>query len=92
MTSARRKNPAPCTNTPPPGMAGRGLLRLLLPAGLAAAGPDKGVAITALIVEEVSVDRRAEARVIQFDRGIVAPFGGAFGPSRPDLCIMRCTA
>ena len=88
----RRKHPPHYMNTPPPGIAGRGSLRQLLPAGLAAAGPDEGVAITAFIVEQVGVDRRAEARVIQLDREIVASLGGAFRPPCPQLRFMRCTA
>ena len=86
------QEPGPWTNTPPPGIAGQGLLRLLLPAGFAAAGPDEGVTIAAFIVEEVGVDRGAEARVIQLDRDIIAPLGGTFGPPCPDFGIMRCTA
>ena len=86
------QEPRPVYEYAPPGIAGRGLLRLLLPAGLAATGPDEGVAIAAVIVEEVGVDRCAEARVIQLDRDIVAPLGRTFGPPCPDLCLMRCTA
>ena len=67
-------------------------MRGLLPAGLAIAGPDEGVAIAAFIVEQVGVDRRAEARVIQLDRDIVASLGGAFRPPCPQLGVMRCTA
>lgn len=43
--------------------------------GLAAAGPDQGVAFAVLIIEDVGVDRRVEARIVQFDREIVAAFG-----------------
>ncbi len=61
-------------------MAERGSSRDLFPAGFAAAGPDEGVTIAALIVEKIGVDRRAEARVIQLDRDIIAPLGGALRP------------
>ena len=79
------KAPVNVHSTSPPGIAGRGSWRLLLAVLLAAAGPDKGVALAAFIVEEVGVDRRAEARIIQLDRDIIPPFGGAFGPSGPQI-------
>jgi hypothetical protein len=40
--------------------------------GLAAAGPDEGVAVGALVVEEVGVDRSVDARIVQLDREIIA--------------------
>jgi hypothetical protein len=40
--------------------------------GLAAARPDEGGALAVLVVEEVGVDRRDEARVVQLDREVVA--------------------
>src|SRR5271166_1574866 len=36
--------------------------------GLAAARPNEGEALAVLLVEEVGVDRRVEARVVQLDR------------------------
>ena len=77
---------------PPPGIAGRGSLRDLLAAGLTAAGPDQGVALTAFIVEQIGVDRHAEAGVIQLDRDVIPPLVGALRPPGPDLGVMRCTA
>ena len=65
---------------------------MLLAVLLAAAGPDQGVALAAFIVEEVGIDRGAEARIIQLDRDIIAPFGGTFGPTSTQLGVMRCTA
>ena len=53
--------------------------------GLAAAGPDEGVAVAVLVVEEVRVDRRVEARIVQLDREIVTALVGALRPSGPDL-------
>src|ERR1700704_7063694 len=53
--------------------------------GLAAAGPDEGVALGVFVVEEVGVDRSVEARIVQFDREIIAAFGGALRPGGPDL-------
>ena len=59
---------------------------------LAAAGPDERVALAALFVEEVRVDRSVEARIVQLDREVVAAFAGALGPGGADLGLMRCTA
>src|SRR5271166_6927121 len=53
--------------------------------GPAAAGPDEGVAFAVLVVEEVGVDRRVEARIVQLDREIIAAFGGALRPGGPDF-------
>src|SRR5271156_2423529 len=54
----------------------------VLPAG---AGPDEGVAVAVLVVEEVGVDRRVKARVVQLDREVVAALVGALRPGGPDL-------
>jgi hypothetical protein len=40
--------------------------------GLAAARPDEGEALAVLVVEEVGVDRRVEAGIVQLDREVVA--------------------
>ena len=53
--------------------------------GLAAAGPDQGVGLGVFVVEEVGVDRRVEARVVQLDREVVAALVGALRPGGPDL-------
>lgn len=53
--------------------------------GLAAAGPDERVALAALFVEEVRVDRSIEARIVQLDREVVAAFAGALGPGGADF-------
>jgi len=58
--------------------------------GLAAARPDQGVGLGVLVVEEVGVDRSDEARIVQFDREVVAPFGGALRPRGSDLSILHC--
>ena len=60
--------------------------------GLAAAGPDQGVGLGAFVVEEVRVDRRIEARIVELDREIIAALVGALGPRGSDLSILRCTA
>src|SRR5579863_5463444 len=54
----------------------------VLPAG---AGPDEGVTVAVLVVEEVGVDRRVEARIVQLDREVVAALIGALRPGGPDL-------
>ena len=59
--------------------------------GLAAAGPDEGVGLCVFVVEEVGVDRSVEARIVQFDREIIAALGGALRPGGPDLGFMWCT-
>src|SRR3546814_13628282 len=51
---------------------------------LVGAGPDEAVAVV-LVVEEVGVDRRVEARVVQLQAEIVAPLVGALGPGGADL-------
>src|SRR5258708_19372086 len=53
--------------------------------GLAAGGPDQGVGLGAFVVEEVRVDRRIEARIVELDREIVAALVGALGPRGSDL-------
>src|SRR5271170_4094129 len=53
--------------------------------GLAAARPDEGEALVVLVVEEVCVNRRVEARVVQLDREVVAALVGALRPGGPDL-------
>ena len=58
-----------------------GYSRFLLAVLLTAAGPNKGVALAAFITEQVGVDWRAEAWIIQLDRDVIAPFGGTFGPA-----------
>jgi len=40
--------------------------------GLAAAGPDQGVAVGAFVFEEAGVDRSVEPRIVQLDREIIA--------------------
>jgi hypothetical protein len=61
----------------------------LVAVGLAAAEPDQGVGLGVLVVEEVGVNRSVEARIVEFDREIIASLAGAFGPDGSDLGIMR---
>ena len=60
--------------------------------GLAAAGPNEGVAFTILVVEQVGEDRRVETRIVEFEREIVAALVGALGPRSADLGFMRSSA
>jgi hypothetical protein len=53
--------------------------------GLAAAGPDEVVAFSILVVEEVGVNRRAKARIVQLDQEIVSALVGALRPGGSDL-------
>ena len=70
----------------PPGGPGGALRRSgSVAVGLAAAGPDEGVAFAVLVVEEVREDRRVEARIVQLDREIVTALVGALRPGGPDL-------
>ena len=59
--------------------------------GLAAAGPDEGVGLGAIVVEEVGVDWSVEARIVQLDREIIAALAGALRPGGADFGIMWCT-
>src|SRR6516165_7892153 len=61
--------------------AGSGLLAV----GPAAAGPDQAVALAVLVLEEVGVDGRREARIVELEREVVAAFVGALRPGGPDL-------
>ncbi len=64
--------------------AGRGGRSRSVAVLLAAARPDQGVAVV-LVVEEVGVDRRVEARIVQLERKVIAALVGALGPGGPDL-------
>ena len=70
----------------PPGLSRRGVAWVRLSRRFAAAaGPDEGVAVAVLVVEEVGVDRCVEARIVQLDREVVAALGGALRPGGADL-------
>ena len=71
---------------PPPKRQGAGKIgRASITIRLAAAGPDEGVALAVLVVEEVGVDRSVEARIVELDREIVAALAGALRPGGADL-------
>src|SRR6516162_2312133 len=57
----------------------------LVAVGLAVAGPDQGVGLGVLVVEEVGVNRSVEARIVEFDREIIASLAEALGPDGSHL-------
>ncbi len=72
-----------CAGKPRPGF-GRGfVVSGSVAVGLAAARPDEGEALAVFVVEEVGVDRRVEARVVQLDREVVAALARALRPGCP---------
>ena len=79
------------TKTPRSGERGVFASAGSIAAALAAAGPDQGVGRGAFVVEEVRVDRRIEARIVELDREIIAAVVGALRPGGPDLRFMWCT-
>ena len=87
LAPLRKSGGAACVNKKAPFRLERGLVGPieLVAVGLAVAGPDEGVAFAIFVIEQVGVDRRVEARIVQLDRDIVAAFGGALRPPGPDL-------
>jgi hypothetical protein len=54
--------------------------------------PEQREAFTALIVEQVRVDRRVEGGIVELEREVVAAFFGALRPGGPDLCPAHVNA
>src|SRR5579885_1541596 len=54
--------------------------------GPAAASPDQAEGLAAFVIEEVGVDRRGEARIVELDREVIAALAGALRPCGADLC------
>src|SRR6266481_2744634 len=52
----------------------------------AAARPDQAEGLAAFVIEEVGVDRRGEARIVELDREVIAALAGALRPGGADLC------
>jgi hypothetical protein len=90
--SSRTGRTIPRAKTPRSGERGVFALVGSIGVGLAAAGPDQGVGLGAFVVEEVRVDRRIEARIVELDREIIAALVGALGPRGSDFGVLRCTA
>src|SRR6266481_9520943 len=51
----------------------------------AAARPDQAEGLAAFVIEEVGVDRRGEARIVELDREVIAALAGALRPGGADL-------
>src|SRR6266849_7991239 len=71
----------------PPGLlrAGRWRRYRSVAVGPAAARPDEAEGLAAFVVEEVGVDRRVEARIVELDREVIAALAGALRPGGADL-------
>src|SRR6266481_7498201 len=52
----------------------------------AAARPDQAEGLAAFVIEQVGVDRRGEARIVELDREVIAALAGALRPGGADLC------
>src|SRR5258708_1107760 len=74
-----RENPARIA----PG--GRCCRRRSVAVGPAAARPDEAEGLAAFVIEEVGVDRRGEARIVELDREVIAALAGALRPGGADL-------
>src|SRR5258708_22750342 len=63
----------------PPGLlrAGRCCRRRSIAVGPAAARPDQAEGLAAFVIEEIGVDRRGEARIVELDREVIAALAGA---------------
>jgi hypothetical protein len=55
----------------------------------AAARPDEAEGFAAFVIEEVGVDRRGEARIVELDREVIAALIGALRPGGADLGFAR---
>src|SRR5713101_6564478 len=71
----------------PPGLlrAGRCCRRRSVAVGPAAAGPDEAEGLAAFVIEQVGVDRRGEAWIVELDREVIAALVGALRPRGADL-------
>src|SRR5215831_11003657 len=74
-----RENPARIA----PG--GRCCRRRSVAVGPAAARPDQAEGLAAFVVEQVGVDRRGEARIVELDREVIAVLAGALRPRGTNL-------
>src|SRR5712692_5801946 len=71
----------------PPGLLRAGRCRRCrsVAVGPAAARPDQAEGLAAFVIEEVGVDRRGEARIVELDREVIAALAGALRPGGTDL-------
>src|SRR6266851_4331580 len=72
----------------PPGLLRAGRCRRCrsVAVGPASARPDQAEGLAAFVIEEVGVDRRGEARIVELDRKVIAALAGALRPRGTDLC------
>src|SRR5260221_361596 len=72
----------------PPGLLRAGRCRRCRSVAVrpAAARPDQAEGLAAFVIEEVGVDRRGEARIVELDREVIAALVGALRPGGADLC------
>src|SRR5258707_4127865 len=77
----------PCVRKIPPGLlrAGRCCRCRSVAVGPAAAGPDQAERLATFVIEQVGVDRRGEARIVELDREGIAALAGALRPGGTDL-------
>src|SRR5712671_6210023 len=77
----------PCVRKIPPGLlpGGRCCRRRSVAVGPAATRPDQAEGLAAFVIEEVGVDRRGEARIVELDREVIAALAGALRPRGTDL-------
>src|SRR3954468_21554110 len=78
---ARLETPVRCSGAPPG--SGRGAIDSLR--RLARPRPEEGVALAALVFEQVGVDRGVEGRIVELEGDIVASLFGAARPGGADL-------
>src|SRR5258708_2190208 len=71
----------------PPGLLRAGRCRRCrsVAVGPAAARPDQAEGLAAFVIEEIGVDRRGEARIVELDREVIAALAGALRPGGADL-------
>src|SRR5713101_5204645 len=71
----------------PPGLLRAGRCRRCRSVAVrpASARPDQAEGLAAFVIEEVGVDRRGEARIVELDREIIAALAGALRPGGADL-------
>src|SRR5258707_237761 len=72
----------------PPGLLRAGRCRRCRSVAVrpASARPDQAEGLAAFVIEEVGVDRRGEARIVELDREVIAALAGALRPRGADLC------
>src|SRR5882762_4647203 len=75
----------------PPGLLRAGRCRRCRSVAVrpASARPDQAEGLAAFVIEEVGVDRRGEARIVELDREVIAALAGAPRPRGADLRFAR---